>query len=68
MKLTDWFLSIIELVLWYGFFYHLLDAINNPSNLYLSALILTIISTAAILICPWFRNTDAWKRMTGKKE
>jgi len=33
VKLTDWFLSIIEVVLWYGFFYYLLDAIKNPSGL-----------------------------------
>lgn len=66
MKSTDWFLSIVELVLWYEFFYYLLDAITNPSNLYASALVLTVISTVAVLICPWFRQTDAWKRMTGK--
>ncbi len=66
MKSIDWFLSVLELVIWYGFFYCLLNAIVNPSNLYVSALILTILSTAGILICPWFRNTSAWKRMIGK--
>ncbi len=66
MKAADWFWSIVELVLWYGFFYYLLDAIKNPSNLYISAFILTVISTVAILACPWFRNTDAWRRMLGK--
>jgi len=68
MKAINWFWSIVEIVLWYGFFYYLLDAISNPSNLYLSALILTVIATAATLACPWFRNTDAWRRMTGKSE
>jgi len=66
MKSTDWFLSIIELALWYGFFYYLLDAIKNPSDLYVSALILTVLSTVAIAVCPWVRHTDAWKRMTVK--
>ncbi len=66
MKSTDWFLSIIELALWYGFFYYLLDAIANPSDLYVSALILTVLSTVAIAVCPWVRYTDAWKRMMGK--
>jgi len=66
MKSTDWFLSIIELALWYGFFYYLLDTIIDPANLYVSALILTILSTGAIAVCPWVRHTDAWKRMMGK--
>lgn len=68
MKLIDWFWSIVEIILWYIFFYYLLFAIKNPSNLYVSALVLTVVSTVAITACPWVRNTGAWKRMLGKKE
>jgi len=68
MKTVNWFWSIVEIILWYGFFYYLLEAIKNSSNLYVSALILTIIATAATLACPWFRNTDAWRRMMRKKD
>ena len=66
MKSADWVASIIELILWFGFFYVLLDAIANPSNLYVSAPILTVFSSTAIAVCPWIRHTDAWKRMMGK--
>jgi len=62
----NWFLAIVEAMLWYGFIYYLLYSIKNPVNLAQSALILLIIAYVATLACPWFRNTDAWKRMLGK--
>jgi len=67
MKSSDSFWSIIEVVILFWFFYYLLDAIKNSTDLYLSSLILTFITIVAILACPWIRNTDAWKRMMGKK-
>jgi len=67
MKTVNWFWAAVEAILWYGFIYYLLYAIKNPVNLAQSALILMVIGYAGTLACPWFRNTDAWKRMMGKK-
>jgi len=67
MKTIEWFWSVVEFALWYAFFYYLLDAINNPTNLSFSALVLTVIGILDILVYPWFRNTTAWKKMMKKK-
>ncbi len=68
MNSSDSFWAVVEVIILYGFFYYLLDAIKNSSDLYLSALILTFITTIAVLACPWVRNTDAWRRMVRKKK
>ncbi|NOY15238.1 MAG: hypothetical protein GXP43_03405 [bacterium] len=67
MKAETWFWGIVEAVLWYGFIYYLLYSIKNPVELWKSALVLMVLSYLAILACPWFRQTDAWKRLKGEK-
>ncbi|MFB6181579.1 MAG: hypothetical protein ABEJ24_01650 [Candidatus Magasanikbacteria bacterium] len=69
MSTKDWLLSIVEAVLWFGFIYFWLYVIKHPTSqlpgdsLVLSSLILLAIAYAAILSCPWFRNTQAWKKL-----
>ena len=63
MKAKNWFWTGIEAVLWYSFIYCLIYTIKNPVNLFLSALVLLVLLYLAILACPWFRHTEAWKRM-----
>ncbi len=67
MSTKNWFLAIIETVLWYAFIYYFLYSLKNPVNLGQSAFILLVIGYLATLFCPWFQETDAWKRMWKKK-
>ena len=63
MNTKDWFLVIVELVVWYGFIYCVLYAIKNPVNLYFSALILLVLAYIGTVSCPWFRKTKAFKKL-----
>ena len=66
MKKIDWFLLILEGILWYGFIYMLLLSIKNPIPIWQSALILLALAYGGMICCPWFRNTNAWKKMWKK--
>ena len=66
MKAQDWFWVVVEAIIWYGFFYYLLYAIQNSTTLWQSALVLLILVYLGIIACPWVRNTEAWKKMWGK--
>lgn len=74
MSTKDWILSIVEAVLWFGFIYFWLYVIKNPTgnlpgnSLALNALVLLILAYAAVLVCPWFRNTQAWKKLWNKND
>lgn len=50
-----WSWMIGEAVLWYFFMYYLLYSIKNPTNLWLSALILLVLGYLGTLTCPWLR-------------
>lgn len=63
MNTKDWFLVIVELVVWYGFIYYVLYAMKNPVNLYFGALILLVLAYIGIVSCPWFRKTKAFKEL-----
>ena len=67
MKSKDWFLAVVEAVIWYGFIYYLLYTIKNPADLWQSALILLGLAYLGTISCPWLRNTEAWKRMWKKR-
>lgn len=67
MKTENWLWAVVEAGLWYGVIYYSLYSLKNPVNLGLSALIIMGLSYLAVLVCPWFRQTDAWKRMRGEK-
>ncbi|MFH1643783.1 MAG: hypothetical protein ABIA74_01270 [bacterium] len=66
MKTVDWLFSILEAILWYGFIYLFIFTIKNPVNLWLNSFILLILLYVASISCPWFRNTDAWKKLWKK--
>ena len=66
MNAKDWFLTGIEILVWYGFIYYLLYSIKNPVNLFVSTLILLVLVYIGTISCPWFRKTDAFKRMLKK--
>ncbi|GBE19472.1 MAG TPA: hypothetical protein ENG87_03055 [Candidatus Pacearchaeota archaeon] len=68
MNTKDWLLAGVEVVAWYGFIYYLLYSIKNPVNLYVSALILLALVYIGTLSCPWFRRTEAFKKMLGNKK
>ena len=63
MKAKDWFLSVVEAAAWYGFIYYGLYSIKNPVNLFVSALVLTVLMYIGTIACPWFRKTKAWKEL-----
>lgn len=63
-KNTLW--AIIEAVIWYLFFYYLLYAVKTDVGLGQSALILLILAYVGTVTCPWLRQTEAWRKLTGK--
>lgn len=60
-----WFLA--EAVVWYVFLYYFLFVIKNDTNLWTSSVILVVLAYLGMYLCPWFRETDAYKRMMKKK-
>ena len=68
MSLKNWGLAILEAVIWYVFVYYFLFVLKNETNLYLSTLILLALMYVGTLVCPWFRNTSAWKELWKKDQ
>ena len=66
MDTKDWFLIGVEIIAWYGFIYYTLYSIKNPVNLFTSAVILLALAYIGTISCPWFRRTEAYKKMLGK--
>ncbi len=66
MSTKNWFLAVIEAIVWFGFIYYLLYSIKNPVNLWMSAVILLALFYIGTLLCPWFRQTKAFKDMLKK--
>ena len=66
MNAKDWFLAGVEAVVWYVFIYYALYSIKNPVNLFVSALILLVLAYIGTISCPWFRRTEAFKKMLEK--
>jgi hypothetical protein len=66
MNVKDWLLAGIETATWYGFIYYMLYSIKNDVNLFISALVLLVLSYVAVLTCPWFRRTKAFKELFEK--
>tara|TARA_Y100000310_G_C20651012_1_gene799438 strand:+ start:1195 stop:1386 length:192 start_codon:yes stop_codon:yes gene_type:complete len=56
-------LAIGEAVVWVLFVYYLLFSIKNEVNLWYSAVILVALCYLAFYLCPWFRETNAYKKM-----
>jgi len=65
MTIKNWIFAGIEAILWYAFIYGIFYTIKNDVNLYVASFIILVIAYAASISCPWFRNTDAWKRLFG---
>jgi len=63
MKSMNKVFAVVEAILWYTFFYFFLYCVKNEVNLFMSAFILVALVYGATISCPWFRSTDAWKRM-----
>lgn len=61
MKIKDWFLWLIEAVLWYGALYVTLYSVKNDVNLLKSALIILVLVYGASITCPLIRHSGAWK-------
>lgn len=66
MNTKDWFLTGVETLAWYGFIYYTLYSIKNPVNLFVSALVLLALAYIGTITCPWFRKTEAFKKMLKK--
>ncbi len=58
-----WRLFIGEAVVWILFAYYALFSIKNEVNLWTSAVILVALCYLAFYLCPWFRETAAYKKM-----
>lgn len=54
---------IIEAIIWYVWLYYFLFSIKNPVDIAASALILLVLAYLGTLACPWFRNTEAWRKL-----
>jgi hypothetical protein len=68
MNATEWFWTVVEAVIWYFFIYYLLFAVQNEVNLWTASLVLLVLAYLGTITCPWFRKTDAWKRLWGKEQ
>ena len=66
MDAKDWVLTGVETLAWYGFIYYALYSIKNPVNLFVSALTLLVLAYIGTISCPWFRRTEAFKKMLEK--
>jgi hypothetical protein len=70
MKAKDVVLSIVDLIIWYFFAYYAVYLIQNPTlaNPWWAALVLLVLGALGTSLCPWFQNTDAWRRMLRGKD
>jgi len=61
MKTRDWFLWIVEALLWYAALYLAFYTIKNDANLSQNTLIILALAYGASVACPLIRNSGAWK-------
>jgi hypothetical protein len=55
--------AVLEAVLWYFFLWFGLDSLKRGRNPWLAAAVLLALGYAALVACPWVRDTDAWERL-----
>ena len=58
-----WGLLIGEFVVWVLFAYYALFSVKNDVNLFTSAFVLVLLCYLGCYLCPWFRETNAYKKM-----
>ena len=63
MTVIELLFGLIELALWYAFFWAGLDAIKHRRNTWVAALWLVVLGCLAFVACPWVRDTRAWERL-----
>ncbi len=63
MRGIDWVWSGVDLGLWYLFIYYWLYTLENEVELARAAVVLLVLLVAAVVACPWFRRTEAWRRL-----
>ncbi len=64
MESKDWFFAVVEVVICYFFIYYLLSSIKGGVvNLWVDALVLVVLAYLGTIISPWFRKTNAWRRL-----
>jgi hypothetical protein len=61
-----WFFA--EAIVWYLFINVLLVSIKYEVTIWYSSLILLILAYLGTYLCPWFRETAAYKRMVKAKK
>ncbi len=67
MKPHDWFWGLVEAVIWYCFIYYFLYVLKTDDvELWKASLVLLALVYVGTISCPWFRNTNAWKKLWGK--
>lgn len=69
MKAKYVILGIVDLIVWYLFAYYIVYVLQNLSftNPWWAALVLVVLGAVGTVLCPWFQNTDAWKRLINKE-
>ena len=63
MEIKQVVLAIAEAIIWYFFFWYLLDTLKRDRNLWMAALVLLVLFYLGFVTCPWIRETDAWRRL-----
>jgi len=68
MKPKDWFLWVVEAILWYAALYLAFYTIKSDVNLFQNALIILILAYGASVACPLIRHSGAWKATWQKND
>ncbi len=65
MKSKYIILGIVDLIVWYIFTYYIIYALQNllTLNPWWAAFVLVILGAIGTVLCPWFQNTDGWRRL-----
>ena len=59
----EWSFGVAEAALWYAFVGFALDTLRTGRKLWWASLVLLALFYAAFLVCPWVRDTDAWRQL-----
>ena len=67
MNTKDKFFGVIEFILWILFVYAILYSIRNPTNIWMSALIIVVLGYCAAIACPMIRQSKAFRQVYKRK-
>ncbi|MEK7089008.1 MAG: hypothetical protein AAB913_02670 [Patescibacteria group bacterium] len=68
MKTKNIFWAMVEAGLWYLFAVYFFYSLQNPTDIWTTALVLLVLGYLAAWACPLIRNSGTWKNAFGKNE